>query len=206
MIHAYHLIIGAFGYWLPNDPRGSWSEAVRKWELLQYGQAIKTLDRRSLSELTSEELIAREAARSALAYPPVRFTGEQARAVARGFAKVAQRNNYSIWACAILPEHTHLVIARHRYRIEQVVNLLKGAATRQLIAEGIHPLNGFTKNGRRPPMWAVHEWKVYLDSEAAIEAAIRYVDENPMREGKPGQRWAFVKPFIGLETGWITYH
>ncbi len=26
MVHGYHVIIGAYGYWLPNNPRGSWSE------------------------------------------------------------------------------------------------------------------------------------------------------------------------------------
>ncbi len=28
MIHAYHVIMGAYGFWLPNDPRGSWSAFV----------------------------------------------------------------------------------------------------------------------------------------------------------------------------------
>lgn len=33
MIHGYHLIWGAYGFWLPNDPRGSWSDFVYSWEL-----------------------------------------------------------------------------------------------------------------------------------------------------------------------------
>jgi hypothetical protein len=36
-------------------------------------------------------------------------------------------------------------------------------------------------------MWAEHEWKGYLDSEEAITAAIAYVNENPIREGKPAE-------------------
>lgn len=100
---------------------------------------------------------------------------------------------------------THLVIARHSYKVEQVVNLLKGAATRRLIETGLHPLADFAKPGERPPrMWAEHEWKVFLDSEEAIENAINYVMENPTKEEKPPQHWSFVTPFAGLDAGWIT--
>lgn len=37
MIHAYHFILSAYGFWLPNDPRGSWSDFVGAWELFRYG-------------------------------------------------------------------------------------------------------------------------------------------------------------------------
>ena len=42
MVYAYHVIISAYGFWLPNDPRGSWSDMVRKYELLRYGPAWRT--------------------------------------------------------------------------------------------------------------------------------------------------------------------
>ena len=28
MIHGYHVIMGMYGFWLPNDPRGSWSSSL----------------------------------------------------------------------------------------------------------------------------------------------------------------------------------
>ena len=43
---AYHLILTNYGFWLPNDPRGSWSEFVRAWELHEVAQrydACKTV-------------------------------------------------------------------------------------------------------------------------------------------------------------------
>jgi hypothetical protein len=33
MIHGFHFILSAYGFWLPNDPRGSWSNTVRKFSL-----------------------------------------------------------------------------------------------------------------------------------------------------------------------------
>ncbi len=54
--------------------------------------------------------------------------------------------------------------------------------------------------------WATGRWRVYLDSEDAIENAIRYVEENPIKEGRPEQRWSFVSPFCGLDKCWVVYH
>ncbi len=47
MIAACHIIFGAYGIWLPNDPRGSWSDCVGSWELFRHGTATKTDGRRS---------------------------------------------------------------------------------------------------------------------------------------------------------------
>ncbi len=207
MIHGYHLILPAYGFWLPNDPRGSWSAFVGKWELVRFGKTTRSLCRRELCELTDAELTEREAAWRSLKYSAVQFTGLQARGVGQGFAQACRKGRYAIWACAILPEHTHLVIARHRYSIEQTAILLKGAATRQLVDEQRHPLAAFAEPGQSPPrMWAEHQWAVYLDSEQAIESAIGYVDDNPRQEGKPPQTWSFMTPFNGLpKSGWVTY-
>ena len=49
MVLAYHVIFGAYGFWLPNDPRGSWSDFVGAWELLRFGKATKTTERRSVA-------------------------------------------------------------------------------------------------------------------------------------------------------------
>jgi REP element-mobilizing transposase RayT len=197
-----------YGFWLPNDPRGSWSDFVRKWEIVQYGKQTRTMDRKSKSELTESEVQNQKASREALEYPSVSIDGRQALAIANGFAAQVRKSRYTIWACSILPEHTHLVIARHTYKVEQIVNLLKGASTSQIIEESRHPLSSFAKTEERPPrMWSARQWKVYLDSEESLEDAIRYVEQNPPKEGKPKQDWSFVTPFAGLpKSGWITYH
>lgn len=207
MIHGYHLILPMYGFWLPNDPRGSWSDFVWKWELVRFGKATKSIDRREVMDLTEAELQQGEAAQAALKHQPVSLTGQQALSIANGFAYRAKRSNYSIWACAILPEHAHLVLARHTYKVEQMAKLLKAAATTEIIKDGLHPFAEFKDSDDCfPHMWAESQWKVYLDSEEQIENAIRYVDENPEREGKKRQSWSFVSPFRGLEPGHITYH
>src|SRR5277367_6265980 len=109
MIVGYHVIFGAYGFWLPNDPRGSWSEFVASWELFRYGPATTTNVRRSVANRKHNSALRRDA-ETALARPPVLFTGPQARSIAHGFADYAAKSKLPIWACAILPNHVHLVI------------------------------------------------------------------------------------------------
>jgi REP element-mobilizing transposase RayT len=134
MIIASHVVITAYGFWLPNDPRGSWSDFVRNWELYCYGRAIKVKTIRKARHARDDER--RNAMKRALRYPALKLTGTQALWVGRAFAKQVTQSGFQIYACAILPCHAHLVIARHRYHVEQVTNLLKGAATRTLIERG----------------------------------------------------------------------
>src|SRR2546423_14938745 len=125
MVHAYHVIFGAYGFWLPNDPRGSWSTFVKSWELARFGPATKTTERRSLAKRPHDHAL-RQAAKQSLKYPAVRFTGVQARAVGNGFATGVDKCGLTARACSIMPENAHLVVGRPRYVSEQKVNLLKG--------------------------------------------------------------------------------
>lgn len=199
MVIGYHVILTAYGFWLPNDPRGSWSDFVGAWELLRFGRATTTDERRSLAQ-KSHDLQMRLAAKNALKYPAVQFTGAQARAIGLGFAGFVKRSALKVWACSILPEHTHMVVGQHRYGIEQIANLLKGAATGRLNAEGIHPLRRFrASNGKPPKAWAQGLWKVFLRTPADVRRAIRYVEDNPAKERLPRQRWSFVTRFAARD-------
>ena len=192
MVLASHVIFGVYGFWLPNDPRGSWSDFVGSWELFRFGAATKVETRVSLAHRPHDRA-ARRAAREALKFPAVHLTGVQALAVGRGFAASARKGGVTVLACAILPEHVHLVVARHRCKVEWVVNQMKGAATRRLLEEELHPFAAWRRpDGRVPMCWARKLWKVYLDSEADVARAVAYVENNPLKEGKPRQEWSFV--------------
>lgn len=198
MVHAYHVIFGTYGFWLPNDPRGSWSDFVGAWELLRFGEATKTTTCRSVAGKRHDTDL-RQRAKHALKYPAVVLSGMQAAAVGRGFAESIRKSRITLWACSILPEHVHLVVARHHFKIEQVVNLLKGEATKRLAAEGLHPLAQFrNRRGAIPTPWAKNAWRVFLDTEADILRSIQYVERNPIKEHKPSQSWPFVTAFRGL--------
>jgi len=194
MVIGYHVVLSAYGFWLPNDPRGSWSDFVRAWELRRFGEATKVDTRHSVAK-KAHDVNARLEAKRALNYPAVSFTGEQAQAIGRGFKNYVEKSGVLVWACAILPEHTHLVLARHTYKVEQVTNLMKGAASKEQLDRGLHPLAEYVdENGKTPSCWGERRWKVYLDSPEVVMRAIAYVERNPEREGKPRQHWSFVTP------------
>jgi REP element-mobilizing transposase RayT len=182
MILAYHVVFGTYGFWLPNDPRGSWSDFVASWELVQFGKATKTIERRSLAHVAHDRRL-RDEAKRALKFSPVVFSGRQALAVAQGFDRARKESGYILHACSILFEHVHLVIGR----IERMVGHLKTRATQQLSATGLWSTD-------KRPVWGENVWKVFLDAPAEILAAVRYVEENPPKEGKPAQHWSFVVP------------
>ena len=184
---AHHVICGMYGFWLPNDPRGSWSTFVGSWELVRFGKATKVDTRRSVAHVP-HDAAARRGAKRALKHPPVVLTGRQARAVGRGFARAAGEADCRIHACSILPEHVHLVIGRHPRPMGQVVGHLKARATQRLKAEGFWP-----QDGHRP--WGGKGWKVFLDTPEDVRRAVGYVEANPVKEDLPPQRWSFVVPF-----------
>ena len=127
MILAYHSIFGMYGFWLPNDPRGSGSDYIASWELLRYGPATKTDSRRSVAHRPLPPNWQCEA-KTALQWPPASVTGRQALSIGEGFATAAGEGPYRIYACAILPEHVHLVIGVSSRRIRAVVGHLKSRA------------------------------------------------------------------------------
>ena len=120
---AYHSIFSMYGFWLPNDPRGSGSDYIAVWDLFRYGPATKTDARRSVAAVEHDAAL-RRAAKEALKFPPVALSGAQALAVVQG--------------------------------------------------------------GR--PVWGEHGWNIYLDEPPDVWRAIRYVEQNPLKEGKRLQR------------------
>jgi REP element-mobilizing transposase RayT len=188
MLLGFHVIFSTYGYWLPNDPRGSWSDWIRSWELLKFGPATKVDTRRSVAG-KKHDVALRNRAKQALAYPEVVFNGKQALAVGNGFRGAIEEAEYSIFACSILPQHVHLVIGPHSRNIDRIVAHLKSRATQQLNAQGLHPLAAHRqKDGTTPSPWCRNCWKVFVFSEQHLRDAIEYVRNNPLKEGKPRQR------------------
>jgi REP element-mobilizing transposase RayT len=195
MVIASHIIFTCYGFWLPNDPRGSWSDYVRSWELYWYGDATKTDERGSVAHRSHDRDL-RRAQKSALQLDPVELTGLQAWHIAKGFAKAVAESKYLVYACSIMPAHVHMVVARHTSLAEQIAGHFKRRGTWELTAAGLHPFAHLREaDGRYPSLWARKAWKVFLNDSAGIARAIDYVEKNPLKEGKPRQRWSFVTKF-----------
>jgi len=193
---AYHLVLTAYGFWLPNDPRGSWSQFVRAFEIYREGgSATRTDTRRSVADAEHDHA-ARQRAKRALRYRPVIFTGVQAREIARALGEYVDERKAVIHAASLMPDHVHLVVARSGRKIEQVASQLKMKATARLAKAALHPMPVIDpKTGRRPSPWARNQWAVYLDSHDDVRRAIHYVNDNPINVGLRAQSWRWVAPY-----------
>jgi hypothetical protein len=73
-----HLIFTTYGFWLPNDPRGSGSAEVRTWHVFDAGgEATKVSTTHSVAD-QPHDVGMRRAAKKTLKYPVVELTGIQA--------------------------------------------------------------------------------------------------------------------------------
>jgi REP element-mobilizing transposase RayT len=195
---AYHVILGMHGFWLPNDPRGSWSTEVRAPQLRPFGPATTVNTRRSVAGKPHDRQL-RRAAQAAMRYAPVRVNGVQAKTIMEGFAKQTRTSGYVIWAASILPDHVHLVVRRHRYSIKQVVRLLRQAGSIALLEAGLHPHAHLRlPSGYLPSCWCQDFWSVELGTADEIRDRIDYVEQNPVKAGYKPQIWSYVATFEGI--------
>lgn len=178
MIIAYHAIFTTYGTWLPNDPRGSYSQEV-------YNQALKALGEIRYGRQDPQpphETLKKfwTAARPCLARPPYFINDATRLVVAQGFAKVVSRLQLNVSACSIMNDHVHILVMRSGHRVEYLVNQFKGAATRAL--------------GLTVTPWAADSWKVFINEKDALYAAALYIQRNPLANGWAPQRWSFLTP------------
>lgn len=178
MTIAYHAIFTTYGTWLPNDPRGSYSKEIYNDQLrmlgnIKYGRQNPIPAKENLMKFWTM-------AAPRLSRPPFYFDKRSRSIAASAFRSVIQRLGIKVPACAIMNDHVHIVVLICRYRIEYVVNQLKGAATRDL------------KLKHTP--WTRGCWKVFITDTEALLAAIRYVQVNPASAGLPSQSWDFISP------------
>jgi REP element-mobilizing transposase RayT len=165
MIIGYHFILSAYGFWVPDDPRGSWSEVVREFELRKLGPATKVSTTRSVAS-RPHDVSLRLAAKEALRYPPVKFAGKQAVLIAKGFGDAIADHGYVVNALAILPDHVHVVMRYHARPVEKIAAHLKAKATARLSVAEMHPLASYTSPaGRTPSPWARNYWCPFIFEE-----------------------------------------
>ena len=184
-----HLIFSTYGFWPPNDPRGSGSTRVRAQHIYDVGGEATKVDTTHSVAARPHDVRLRRAVKEALKYPPVVLTGLQAHTVGQGFAMICAKIDLTIHACAIMPDHVHVVVARHKLDGDEIIACLKRAGTRALNDAGLHPLAAFGRtSGKHPCPWGGQGWKVFLGTPSEMRGRICYVEENPEKAGFRRQR------------------
>ncbi len=185
MIIAYHLIWTAYGWWLPNDLRGSASHTIRNDLIAELGKIYHGRKQIQPSGNLIRDFY--DSVRDKLKYPLVVFEPRDVDIIPRAFVSVIQQMTYTCYACAIMQDHVHLLIRKHKHTAEEMIANFQRESHLLLRAKGAIDLEH--------PVWGGPGWKVFLDEPADIWRTIDYVRDNPLGIGEPIQVWPFVKAY-----------
>ena len=131
MVAGFHLIWTAYGWWLPNDPRGSSSHEIRVEKLAELGELHQ--GRKPIQPPSRDIHAFYDQARSLLKHPLLTFTDEEIEMIGESFGQTIADRRYTCYACAIMPDHVHALIRKHRDPAETAANVQ--AALRRHLAE-----------------------------------------------------------------------
>ncbi len=188
IVIAYHLVWTAYGWWLPNDPRGSGSACIRSDVLTELGELHFGRKKIQPAGRQVREFYRRSA--DLLKHPLLTFDEPCRHLIADAFGQAIQTHEYTCYACAIMPDHVHVLIRKHKHEAEAIVENLMEAGREAIIRAGHRAVTH--------PTWiAGCGWKVFLDHPDEIRRTIRYVEQNPVKDGLPPQIWPFVKRYDG---------
>ena len=111
IIIAHHLVLTLYGHWLSNDLRGSGSTETRKPKLGELGPVHH--GRKPIQPPRSEIKQFYEKAEPLLDFPVFWIDTAKRQAIADAFGRAVKEFGYTVWACAILWNHAHLLVRRH---------------------------------------------------------------------------------------------
>lgn len=187
MVVGYHLIWTAYGWWLPNDPRGSNSRELRVERIAELGELHH--GRKTVQPYPAELRQFYAEAASVLKHELLTFSPAAIAVLAEALAKVIADRWYTCYACAIMPDHVHMLIRRHRDKAEQMIAALQAGSRERLVEAGEY--------SPTHPVWGGPGWKVFLNTRQDMERIVRYIRENPIKARLPAQTWEFVKEYDG---------
>jgi REP element-mobilizing transposase RayT len=188
LVIAHHLIWTVYGWWLPNDPRGSGSKAIHSDVIAELGRLH--YGRKRVQPAGWEVRRFYERAATVLQHPLLIFDAAARSEIAQAFGHVVAEQRYTCYACAIMPDHIHVLIRKHKHRAEEMIEALKGAGRARLCAAHHRPADHPTWTGGGG-------WKVFLDHPEEVRRTIGYVERNPLSLGLPKQQWPFVTAYDG---------
>jgi REP-associated tyrosine transposase len=188
VVIAHHVILHGYGHWLPNDPRGSGSDEVRKESLVDLGSIHH--GRKRVQPSRDELRRFYREAEPRLEHELLWFDAAKRQALADACEKLARMRPYTVWACAIMTNHVHLCVRRHRNSGEEIWDDFARITREALFA--------FNDVPRAHRVWSNRPYAVFLYTPEEVRRCVQYIEDNPAKSNLPAQCW----PFVALYDGW----
>jgi REP element-mobilizing transposase RayT len=185
IVIAHHIMWTLYGWWLPNDPRGSTSQTIRSDLLSEIGELH--FGRKQIQPAGRDIRTFYEQAAMVLKHPLLAFHPRELSAVSDAIGRTVLEFNYTCYACAVMPDHVHLCIRKHRDLAEEMIEKIQSLSRKRLVEMGVRQFEH--------PTWTRGGWKVFLDHPDDVRRTNKYIERNPLKIGLPIQLWPFVKKY-----------
>jgi REP element-mobilizing transposase RayT len=185
MIIGHHLIWSAYGYWLPNDVRGSSSHGIRVEKVAALGPLH--YGRKPVQPPPAEIREFLKMADEVLEHRRYEFKQDEVLLLGNAIGETIAEREYTFYAAALMPDHVHLLVRRHRDHAEEMIQFFQEKSKAHLIEHNLRPVNH--------PVWGGPGWKVFQNTPEQMASTIEYIRRNPLKIGWPEQVWDFVTPY-----------
>ena len=119
----------------------------------------------------------------------MRFDGAKRQALGESIGECGEKTGYTVWACAVLRNHVHLCVRRHR---DDATTMWNQFADQTRIG-----LRLFADIPPAHPIWSERPYKVFLYTPDDVRRVIAYIEQNPIKEEFAPQPWPFVTRYDG---------
>ena len=111
-------------------------------------------------------------AEAVLKFPLLEFGSREVVPIGGALSEAIGEHRYTCYACAIMPDHVHLIVRRHKHKAEEMIDNLQEASRLRLSRLGLRQVDH--------PVWVEGGWKGFLDHPDAIRRTIRYIETGSM--------------------------
>jgi len=97
---------------------------------------------------------------------------------------VVRGKNLTCYACAVLANHVHLLVRRHRIKAQEMIPMFMTAGRDALIGGG--------RCTHDHPVWSRDFYVRYEDTPKAVHTTINYISRNFAKHRITPQTWDFI--------------
>jgi hypothetical protein len=117
------------------------------------------------------------------------FDSAKRQAIVDAFGEAIRSFGYTVYASAVVNNHAHHIVRRHRDDHKAIWDVLAHASR-----EALRRLPGISAEH---PIWSDRPYSVFLYREEEIEGRIKYVNDNFTKHGIPKVVYSYITRYDG---------
>lgn len=126
-------------------------------------------------------------AEAKLAHSVLWWDNAERQALTKAFGDIVRECSLTCYTCAVLSNHVHLLIRKHRRKAEEMIGLLKNAGREILRETELVP--------EEHPVFSADRCRIYKDNVASMRNCIRYIERNFEKHRIPKIECDFLTPY-----------